>query len=477
MPREKVSIKKNLIYNIVFQVLRVVLPIITMPYVSRIMGAEKIGIYSYSYSVATYFGLFILLGLQSYGNRTIASVRDDEEKTNTAFWSIYKMQLLMAFVIIPLYILYSLTIAQEKNMALIQIIYLISVGLDISWYFFGVERFDITVTKSIIIKLISVAAIFLFVHNEESLYLYAVILAMSSLINELVLWLELRKTIKYKKVTKRQIVGHIKPNLILFIPIVAISIYTMMDKIMIGLLSNMDEVGFYENASQISRVAIIIVSPLGTVMLPRISNLVAKKKKEQILKYLNKSLIVEAFISSALAFGILSISDKFVPVFFGDSFDKCSIVMPILSMSTIFIAWANIIRSQYLIPYKKDKVYIISVTLGAITNLILNSLLIPRHGSIGAAIGTLCSEAIVSLTQTVLIRKEINILTSIKKCVVFWGIGMIMSLININLISGRSDISTIIERIIAGSVVYLALSYLYVKIILKKNPTTFIKNQ
>ncbi len=204
--KKKNSIKKNFIYNLAYQILRIIIPIITTPYILRIMGADNIGIYSYS--IATYFGLFILLGLQNYGNRTIASLRDDREKTNIAFWSIYKMQLIMSIIVIAIYIAYIIILSPNKIMAWIQAIYLLSAGLNINWFYFGIERFNLTVTKSIVIKLLSVSVIFIFIKNESDLYLYALIIALGMLLNEIVLWLRLKDFINRIKVSKKRILNH-----------------------------------------------------------------------------------------------------------------------------------------------------------------------------------------------------------------------------------------------------------------------------
>ena len=189
------SIKKNFFYNASYQVLALILPLIT----TRIMGAENVGIYSYAYSIASYFGLFILLGLNNYGNRTIAGVRENKEKLSKTFWSIYAMQLLFGIMIVAIYLLYCTFIAQNRLMALIQLFYLISVMLDINWFFFGLEQFKLTVTRNTIIKVLTVTSILCFVKSVNDLYIYAMIMVIGPLISQLYLWLFLRKYISFSK--------------------------------------------------------------------------------------------------------------------------------------------------------------------------------------------------------------------------------------------------------------------------------------
>lgn len=463
------SIKKNFLYNAFYQVLTLILPLITTPYISRVMGAERVGVYSYAYSIAYYFGMFILLGTNNYGNRTIASVRDDKKNLSKTFWSIYAMQLFLGLFVSTVYLMYVFVIAEEQMMALLQIIYLISVALDISWFFFGIEQFKLTVTRNTIIKILTVVAMLLFVKSIDDLYIYALIMVGSSLISQIFLWIFLKDYVIFQKITLCDIKKHIIPNLILFIPVIAISLYALMGKIILGNMSSMIEVGYFESANKLTVIPTMAVTALGTVMLPRISNMVSHGQHEETQKYLEKSLIISVFLSSSMALGISAVSKEFVPLFYGEGFDKCKILIPILVLSSIFVSWANVIRTQYLIPYKKDKIYIQSVFLGAIINIILNILLIPTLQSIGAAIASLSAEIIVSVFQTFKVRKELHIRSYLKKSIPFLIIGFIMYAIVIQVPFINNNIITIIIKVIVGGLIYLSLSVLYYKYSLIEN--------
>ena len=256
------SIKKNFLYNAFYNILVLILPIITAPYISRVMGAEKIGVYSYSYSIVSYFGLFILLGLSNYGNRTVASVRENREKLSKTFCAIYGMQIIMGLLVILLYLIYIIYFSSNKTMAIIQLIYLLSVTLDINWFFFGLEQFKLTVTRNTIIKIITMILIFTFVNNKNDIYIYAIIMQIGPLTGQLILWRFLKKYIDISIPCISDIKKHIKPNIVLFIPVIALSLYTIMDKVMLGLLSNMIEVGYYENANKLTTIPTMAITSL-----------------------------------------------------------------------------------------------------------------------------------------------------------------------------------------------------------------------
>lgn len=461
------SVKKNFIYNLSYQILIMILPLITTPYISRVIGAEGVGIQSYTYSIVNYFVLFAMLGINNHGNRSVAMVRNDKEKLSRTFISIYTIQAIMSILMIILYSLYIIFISKDyKIIFIIQLIYIIGALFDINWFFFGMEQFKITVVRNTIVKLISVFSIFLFVKDSNDLYLYSLILALGVLISQLILWKFLIRYIKFTKVKLYEIKENIKPILILFIPVIAISIYKIMDKIMLGSISNVIQVGFYENSERIIGIPIGIITALGTVMLPKMSNLLSNGDEEKSKKYIAMSLRFAMFIAFGAMFGLIGVSKVIIPIFLGDKFIECVDIVSMLSITLIFIAWANVIRTQLLIPRKKDKVYIISTFIGAIVNLVINIVLISRLGAVGAAIGTIFAEAVVCIYQTIMIRKEINVKEYLISNIFFAIPGFIM-LIIINIIGdilGNSLLSGIIQ-IVIGGVIYCLISFGYMIII------------
>ena len=462
------SIKKNFIYNFAYQVLVIILPLITTPYISRVIGPEGIGIQSYTYSIANYFVLIAILGISNHGNRSIAMVRDNDEKLNRTFSSIYLVQFIMSIIMIILYLLYSIFVVNDNRIIfIIQSIYIVSSLLDINWFFFGMEEFKLTVVRNIIIKIASALSIFIFVKKSNDLYLYSLILALGNLISQIVLWVYLKRYVKFVKVTKEEILTQIKPILILFIPVISISIYKIMDKIMLGSMSNMIEVGYFENSEKIMNIPLGFITALGTVMLPKMSNLYANGNESEGKKYIGLSLDFIMFISFGSMFGLIGVSPVLVPIFLGDKFINCINIVSMISVIIIFLAWANVIRTQFLIPRKKDKIYIVSTGIGAVVNLLINFLLIKKYGAIGATIGTIFAEATVCVYQSIMVRKELNIKVYIKRSIFYIIPGSIMCIV-IRLLEkllGQSIITGIIQIIVGGSL-YIILCVIYM-IVLK----------
>ena len=462
------SIKKNFIYNFAYQVLVIILPLITTPYISRVIGPEGIGIQSYTYSIANYFVLFAILGISNHGNRSIAMVRDNDEKLNRTFSSIYLVQFIMSIIMIILYLLYSIFVVNDNRIIfIIQSIYIVSSLLDINWFFFGMEEFKLTVVRNIIIKIASALSIFIFVKKSNDLYLYSLILALGNLISQIVLWVYLKRYVKFVKVTKEEILTQIEPILILFIPVISISIYKIMDKIMLGSMSNMIEVGYFENSEKIMNIPLGFITALGTVMLPKMSNLYANGNESEGKKYIGLSLDFIMFISFGSMFGLIGVSPVLVPIFLGDKFINCINIVSMISVTIIFLAWANVIRTQFLIPRKKDKIYIVSTGIGAVVNLLINFLLIKKYGAIGATIGTIFAEATVCVYQSIMVRKELNIKVYIKRSIFYIIPGSIMCIV-IRLLEkllGQSIITGIIQIIVGGSL-YIILCVIYM-IVLK----------
>lgn len=460
------SLKKNYIYSLLYQVLILFLPLITTPYLSRVLGAEAIGQYSYSYSIAYYFTIFGILGLNNYGNRTIAHVRDDKKELSKCFINIYCMQLITCAIVLIIYVFYALN---NNFLALIQIITVISALFDINWFFFGIENFKFTVTRNVIIKLTGFFLTILLVKETNDVWIYCLIMSFTFLLSNLCLFPFLKRYITLEKPELQEIIKHFKPNFLLFIPVLSVSLYKVMDKIMLGTLTNdLSEVGYYENSERVLSLPLALITSLGTVMLPRISNLASNHDNDTTNKYFRNSILLILFLSSSTVFGLLSILNEFVSIFFGSGFEKCELILYILLPSTLFIGFANVIRTQYLIPFKKDEIYIKSVILGAIVNLTVNWILIPKYLSVGAAIGTLLAEAIVCIYQAYRVRKEIPTLNYFIEGLPFIVIGMIMWIV-LYYIHVESLLIQMIIRIVIGSIIYLFLAYLYVKYKKKMN--------
>ncbi len=454
------SIKKNIIYNITYQILILFLPLITTPYIARVIGVEGVGIYSYTYSIVNYFILCAMLGLNNYGNRSIAAVRDNKEKLSETFFNIYGLQIVTTTIMLIIYIIYIIFLSSDNlDIAYIQLIFIIATMLDINWFFFGVEEFKLTVVRNTIIKVLTVISIFVFVNDPSDLWIYTLIMALGTLLSQIMIWPFVRRYIIWFKPTFKGIKSHLKPNIILFIPVLAMSIYKTMDKIMLGTLTSTIQVGYYENSEKIINVPLSIIVALGVVMLPRMTNLTVNENSTSFKKYIEVSLRFVMFIAIGSSVGLSGVCSNFIPLFLGDEFINCTWIIPLLSITILFISWANVLRTQYLIPRQKDKVYIISTLLGAVVNVIANLIFIPSYGAVGAAVGTILAESSVAIYQTFKVRKELDVFKYfMNSCIyIIPAICMYFCIISIKNITGNIVLNLLIQIILGGSI-YVILS-------------------
>lgn len=228
------KVNKNFMYNMVYQILLYIIPFIVTPYISRVLGAENIGIYSYTYSIVTYFMLLTLLGINNYGTRNIARNHKNREKLSFTFSSIYYLQIIMGIIMLVIYNISIIFMDKAYTMLfLINNLFIISAILDINWLFFGLEEFKITTVRNGIIKIVSVILIFLLVKRKEDLWKYLLIMSGSLVISQLYLFLFIKRYVDFKKVKMKDITKHIKSVFVLFIPVIAYSVYRIMDKTMI----------------------------------------------------------------------------------------------------------------------------------------------------------------------------------------------------------------------------------------------------
>lgn len=461
------SLKKNLAYNVAYQILVIILPLITAPYVSRVLGADGLGTYSYIFSIVTYFGLFGMLGIANHGNRSVALVRDNRQKVSEAFSNTYIIQLCTTVIALLLYFLFIYCwFSGDKTIAYIESIIVLSYVLDITWFFFGIEQFAVTVTRNAIIKIATVVAIFIFVRSREDLWIYALIMSCGMLFSQIYLWLRIRKYADFCKPSWSQVKSNIKPVLMLFIPAIAYSIYKLLDKVMLGAMSSMSQVGLFDNAEKIINIPSSLITAFGTVMMPRITVLLGTGDEHRI-SYLNKiSVRYFTLLVVGAAFGLAGICNVLAPVYFGSEFVGSAPIIAGLGFSLIFVTWANVIRTQYLIPNKLDKPYVISSVIGALANLAVNIILIPKFAGIGAMIGTIIAEFTVFFVQLILVRRSFPMSQYLQPVLFLFPIGMIMFAVVywIGAYMGNTIITLIIQ-ILVGGFLYLSGSMVYLKVI------------
>ena len=401
------SLKKNIVYNFAYQLLILILPLVTAPYLARVVGAQGIGVYSYSYAIATYFVYFVMLGLNSYGNREIAACQGDREELTRKFWSIYAMQAICFVVAGSCYVVYSLFLADNKIVALLQGLYVLSALFDINWFFFGVEQFKLTVIRNTAIKIATTILIFCFVKTANDVNVYIAIMSGGFLASQLVIWLFLKRFIGFYAPKIKDVLPHFKPNAILFFSVIAVSMYTILSKVLLGYMAGTAAVGFFENAAKLVAVPIALVSAIGTVMLPRASALIAQGDKGMASAHIDRTMRGVMLFTSLAAFGIPSVAFSFTYLFYGPGFDETAKALVILSATVPLLGFGNVLRTQHVIPNARDTVMLWSAVCGAVASIGLNIALVPHFGVAGSAFAAVGAEIAVLTYQVARIQREV----------------------------------------------------------------------
>lgn len=472
------NVKKNFIFQTAYQLLTMILPFVTAPYISRVLGAENAGIYSFTYTIANYFVLFAMLGINNHGSRLIAQVKDDKKQLNLVFSSLFALHFIVSISALVVYFVYiAVSESQYRLYAAVQGLFVLSAALDINWLFFGLEKFKITVTRNTVIKLITVAMVFVCVRSKDDLLIYTVVMALGNLISQSVIWLFVKKEVKFVKPDKHMMLSNIKPLCILFVATIATSLFRTIDKVMLGKMCNMSIVGCYEYADKMVMFPIGIITALGTIMLPRMSNMYKRGNNKDAQKYLSMSLEFSMIIASALTFGLMSISENFSVLFFGKQYVLTGEILKYISITVLLIAFNNVIRTQYIIPKNKDNIYLCAVISGALINILINALLIPHLKSNGAVIGTIVSYLVVFIIQCIGVCREIPLKQYLLKALYPIAAGLVMC-ITVRASGKFLPVTFIglIVQIIIGAIVFCLLMMVYCMKSQKSDVSVYVRN-
>lgn len=471
------SLKKNYVYNLIYQVLSIIIPLITTPYLSRILGADGIGIVSYVESIVSYFVLFAVLGINLYGQREIAYVRDDLLKRTIVFWETKILQVIIGIFILFGYICFAL-FQENKIIFLIFSLNIVAVIFDVVWFFQGIEEFGKIIFRNVVLKLVGIIYIFAFVRTQGDLSKYVFGLVFFHFLGNISLWTYIFNYVEKPNLRKLRPFRNIKVVLSLFVPTIAIQIYTVLDKTMIGFITESSfENGYYEQAIKVSKMVLLVVTSLGAVMVPRIGYYYGKGDNQIVHNIICRGYQFVWFIGTPLCFGLMGIASNFVPWFFGLGYEKVIPLLFILSLLILAIGISNVIGMQYLFTTNRQSLLTTSVFVGAIVNFILNIILINLYQSIGAAISSVIAETIITAVQIYFVRKEFSIKDIFGTLWRYLISGLIMLLFLVNL--GQTVTPTITNTtlmIISGAVVYFLFLLVfkdsffidYTKIVVKK---------
>lgn len=400
---------KNFLWNVGYQLFIIIIPLITIPYVTRVLGPTGVGVNAYTNSIVQYFALIAGLGINIYGTREVAYTRNNRKLLSNTFWSLVFLRFITTLIVVFFYVLFIFKTSQYQIYYWAQIFVLLSIGFDISWFFQGIEEFRITVLRNTLVKLFSLVLIFVFVKTKSDTLLYVIILSMSQLFGFMTLWPYLRNRIDAPWKCSINIWAKLKPSIILLIPQIATQVYLQLNKTMLGIYDGVASAGFYDNSDKIIKMLLAIVTATGTVMLPYVSNSFSKGDKEAVNRALSISMHIILVLAIPLAFGISSVSSAFTQVFFGPGFSEVGKLMSIESVVVILIGISNAIGVQYLLPTQQTSEYTISVIGGSILNVVLNFPLIYFFNTIGAVISTVISELFVTVYQLKVVRNQVDV--------------------------------------------------------------------
>lgn len=434
-------IKKNYVYNLIFQIVSMIVPLITSPYLSRVLQPSGIGRYAYAYSLASYFMIVAGFGFSIYGEREIAAIRDDKQAKSKVFWEITLCKLIVAFacaLIMGLLVIVGVFGDYRDVMALL-IVDVIAVGFDITYFFAGLELFSKTITRNIIIKLLGLICIFVFVKSKDDLLIYVLVNVCMQIGSSLSLWPFIFKLTTKIPLKDLHIMKHFYPSLKLFLPTLAISLYTTIDKTLIGIfvsgtttqtesvvvnesvttvstvVKNSDlENGYYEQAQKLVGICITIITSLGTVFTPGNAKLYHDKEYSKLANNFYAAARFILFIAPPMAFGLAAVSSNVIPWFFGEGYDKVKILLPINCILIIVQGISSLYWAHYILPTKKDKQYLFIVVSSMIINSVVSIPLILCIQSIGALIGSIIAELINCFLCIFVCRKEISFVTILK---------------------------------------------------------------
>ena len=414
------SLAKNYFFNITYKLLNIAMPLITAPYLSRVVGAEGLGIYAYYYAIAHYFYLFGKMGLNNYGTREIAISKDSKENMSSTFSSIYTQQIISSVVMQLIYIIFCLfSVKNDGVIPIILGIYTLGCLFDIDWLYLGLEKFDKIAIKNIIVKIVTLIAIFVFVKSSSDLWIYTLIMSTGMIIGFWTLWFGVKKYVKFRPVKIKEALKHIKPNAILLVPVLAANIYRSIDKVMLGQMSNMTELGYFDNAEKIIYAISGFITAFDNIMIPKCSKLIASKKEERCKQYISYTMQFLFFIILLMGSVCIGLSKHLVLIVFGNEFTRSIILLQLLAVTLIFMTWSDVIRSLWVIPRKKDKIFLVTIGTGAIVNIICNIVLIPKYEAVGSCIATIAAELSVPIVQFIFFRKELNYKKLINQQVIF----------------------------------------------------------
>lgn len=459
------TLYKNYAFNSIYQLLILIIPLFLTPFITRVLGAENIGQYSFTRSVVTYFVLFGTVGSNMYAQREIAYAGSNEQKRSLVFWEIFVIRCVLLGISLIAYLYFAVYKGRYPFLFLIQTLDIIAAMLDITWYFQGTEKFGVITLRNAIMKIASAVLIVATVRAPDDLWVYVFIYSGGSLVGQLWMWKDIVRNVTGVSVHQLCLRRHLKGIAQLFIPQVAIQVYLVIDKTMIELLTgDSAQTGYYELAQTVQRTGVTIVTAFGTVAASRIAALKSTRDSKAISELLTQSYELVCLTAIPIALGIGAIAQNFIPWFLGEGYVPVIRLLILLCPLIVIIGFSNISGIQYMVPMGLQNQMTVSTFVGACINVLLNLLWIPEYGAVGAAIASIISECVVMLIQGFFIRNIIvkaDIIKSFFQAILSGSIMVVVVKLTERAWLGASTFANTVILVAEGCSVYLGLQLVF----------------
>lgn len=405
------SVTHNFIMNAFLMGSNILFPMLTYPYVSRILMPYGMGQVSFANAVITYFTMFAQLGIPTYGIRVCAKVRDDKEALSRTVHELLVISGItcgLSYAVFFLAVSMNERLRQEKTLFLVMSVAVLFHTIGVEWLYKGLEQYTYITVRSVAFKFLAFAGIFIFVHEKADYIIYGFLTVFALTGSYAMNFLRLRKIIFLRPVGGYRFRRHLKPIFVFFAMSVATTIYTNMDSVMLGFMKGAEENGFYDAAIKIKNILVSLVTSLGTVLLPRVSYYWEKGERETFWRLARTAAAFELLTAGALALFFILYAEPTVYLVSGRLFERSILPMQIIMPTLLLIGLSNITGIQIMIPMGMEKYVLYSEIAGAAVNLAANSMLIPKFGASGAAVGTLLAETLVLLVQLWVLRAHLG---------------------------------------------------------------------
>ena len=473
------SIKKNVVMNIIYSLLNVVFPLITFPYVSRVLSTEGMGIYSFFSSFASYIVIISAVGISTYGVRSVAIKRENNDSLSQVVSELFTINVATTVIMLLLLTIFMGFIPQFKNNAsvfILYLIYILSSPFSLEWFFYGLEKYDYITKRSLFFKSVSLIFIFLFVKTQKDFIIYIIIMVFSYVIGNVVNFLYAMKYFSFRIVKIEMLKKHVKSMLIMFASVLAINVYTNLDTIMLGFISTNTQVAYYSIAVKIKSILIMVVNSVSVVLLPRLSFYINNDYKDKYNATLKKSISVILMTVLPLTLFFMVQAKECVIFLGGNQYKNSYICLAIIMPVLIFSGISNITGNQILIPNNKENLFLKAVLTGAIIDIIFNAFFIYRFGAIGAAIATVLAEFTQMSTQIFYSKKLFLDIMIDRKELLQYSIAVTLSSVALILFNKYSVIDNLVIILLVSAAIFFGL-YIIILALMKNDIILNIMNQ